>query len=167
MNAGPRHLFVAARRGTSTGGWWTPVGRLDRTDDGYRFAYLKGAAEHEELLASFRQANMPIAEYYYCAESVLEPSYRGQGIGHAFFDHREARARSLGYQTACFLSVLRRNDHPRTPANYRSHNTFWRKRGYAPVAGFAASFSWKDLDDTDASPKAMTLWQRQLGDGRG
>ena len=68
MNSGPRNLFVAARRGTSTGGWWTPVGRLDRTDDGYRFAYLKGAAEHDE----FRPfPEMPNLKQVYESESLF------------------------------------------------------------------------------------------------
>lgn len=44
MSDSPHSLFVAARRTVPTGGWWTPVGRLDRTADrGYRFVYLRGA----------------------------------------------------------------------------------------------------------------------------
>lgn len=120
------------------------------------------AAEHAELLAAFRAARLPVERLYYCAESVLEPAWRGRGIGHAFFDHREARARALGYRDACFLSVIRPDDHPRCPRGYRPHDAFWHKRGYAPVPGFAASFTWRDLDESHASPKAMTLWRRAL-----
>lgn len=120
------------------------------------------AAEHEELLAAFRAADMPVERFYYCAESVLEAAYRGRGAGHAFFDHREAQARALGFAECCFLAVDRPADHPRRPADYRPHDAFWTKRGYRIEPGFKAGFSWRDLDETEASPKAMTLWRRRL-----
>lgn len=120
------------------------------------------AAEHAELLAAFRAAGLPVDDLYYCAESVLEAPWRGRGIGHAFFDHREAQARKLGFRETCFLSVIRPSDHPRRPADYRPLDAFWRKRGYAPVPGFRASFSWQDLDEAEASPKPMELWRRTL-----
>ena len=120
------------------------------------------AAEQEELLAHFRAAELPVKNTYYCAESVLEAGYRGRGAGHAFFDHREARAKALGFKECCFLAVDRPEDHSRRPPDYRPHNTFWTKRGYAEVPDFRASFSWRDLDEIDASPKPMRLWQRQL-----
>ena len=43
----------------------------------------------------------------YFGESVLLPEYRGQGIGHAFFDAREEHARAEGANAACFASVIR------------------------------------------------------------
>lgn len=120
------------------------------------------SAEHDELLAAFRAASLPIDGVYYCAESVLEPAWRGRGIGHVFFDHREAQARALGFREVCFLSVIRPRDHPRRPSDFRPLDAFWRKRGYAPVEGFEASFSWQDLDEATATPKPMTLWRRSL-----
>jgi hypothetical protein len=36
-------LFVAWRAGDAAHGRWGPVGRLERTDGGYRFAYTRGA----------------------------------------------------------------------------------------------------------------------------
>lgn len=120
------------------------------------------AAEHEELLAAFRDAGMPVVVMYYCAESVLEPAYRGRGAGHAFFDHREAWAKALGYDECCFLAVDRPDDHPRRPADFRPLDAFWQKRGYRTVPSFKAHFSWQDLDETKQSPKPMTLWRRTL-----
>ena len=46
--------------------------------------------------AAFADRPEPMDQIFYCAESVLLPDYRGLGIGHAFFDAREAHARKLG-----------------------------------------------------------------------
>ncbi len=43
-------LFIAWRSGTPERGEWSPVARLDRECDGYRFAYTQGA----RMLAGFR-----------------------------------------------------------------------------------------------------------------
>ena len=120
------------------------------------------AAEHAELLTMFHAAAIYVDQFYYCAESVLEPSYRRRGIGHAFFDHRERQAQQLGFAETCFFSVVRPDDHPRRPADYRPHDRFWSKRGYRKLNGFEASFTWRDLDDSGATPKPMALWRRAL-----
>lgn len=96
-----------------------------------------------EFAAPFRARGHDLADLFYCGESVLLPEYRGRGIGHAFFDHREARARALGRRFACFSAVVRPADHPARPPGYAPLDPFWRKRGYAPVEGLVASFSWR------------------------
>ena len=82
------------------------------------------------------------ASVFYFGESVLLPEYRGQGIGHAFFDHREAAARAWGASRASFCAVIRPPDHPARPAGYVPLDAFWAKRGYAPVPGLIGEFTW-------------------------
>ena len=43
-----------------------------------------------------RKAGYDITKIFYCGESVLLKSHRGHGLGHAFFDGREAQAKKLG-----------------------------------------------------------------------
>ena len=53
--------------------------------------------EHaDEFGEPFKKAGYDISKIFYCGESVLLKSHRGYGLGHAFFDGREAQARSLG-----------------------------------------------------------------------
>jgi len=54
------------------------------------------ADETDAFKSPFIGQDIAIGEVFYFGESVLLPGYRGGGIGHAFFDAREARARELG-----------------------------------------------------------------------
>ena len=116
--------------------------------------------ETEAVKAPFRAAGIPFDTVYYFGESVLLPDYRGRGIGHAFFDGREAQARALGYPLCAFCAVVRPEDHPRRPADYRPLDGFWRKRGYEPRPDLETTFSWSDLDDEHETAKPMRFWLR-------
>lgn len=95
--------------------------------------------------APLAAAGFDITRTFYFGESVLRGEYRGRGIGHAFFDHREAQARTCGATAAAFCSVVRAADHPARPADHRPLDSFWHGRGYAPLAGVTASFDWKTI----------------------
>jgi GNAT superfamily N-acetyltransferase len=115
-----------------------------------------------EFAAPFAAQNLPLDEIFYCAESVLLASHRGQGLGHGFFDLREAHARALGRKYMAFCSVMRPDNHPLRPADARSNHAFWRGRGYAPVAGVVAEFDWLDVGQTAPSRKSLQFWMRSL-----
>jgi len=113
-----------------------------------------------EFAAPFEDAGYALGEMFYCAESVLLQPYRGQGAGHAFFDHREAHARTLGRRWSCFCSVVRPPE--LQPPGYRPHDVFWGKRGYAPMPGVYAEFKWKDVGDTTETKKSLQFWIKDL-----
>ena len=115
-----------------------------------------------EFAAPLIAAGFDPSDVFYCAESVLLPSYRGQGAGHAFFDHREAHARAGGFTFAAFCAVVRPDDHPSRPADYRPLNAFWAKRGYAPLEGAFVTYSWCDLGEDAETEKPMQVWIRRL-----
>ena len=119
-------------------------------------------AQKAEFRRPFETRGIDTARLFYFGESVLLAEYRGQGIGHAFFDQREAQALRCGADSATFAAVVRPPDHPRRPDGYRPLDTFWRGRGYAPVAGFVTELAWKDHDEAADSPKPMQYWLRRF-----
>lgn len=120
-------------------------------------------ADHaEDFAAAFDGTGLMLDDIFYCAESVLLPEYRGQGVGHRFFDLREAHARALGASVSAFCGVVRPADHPLRPAGYRPLDAFWRKRGYAPLDGAVSWFSWKDIDQPQETRKPLQVWTRSL-----
>ncbi|MEL6647385.1 MAG: GNAT family N-acetyltransferase [Pseudomonadota bacterium] len=120
-------------------------------------------AEHDDDFgAAFSDQHPDMSDVFYCAESVLLPDYRGQGIGHRFFDIREAHARVLGFGHSAFCAVSRPADHPLRPQTYRPLDPFWRKRGYTPLEGAVAQFTWKDIDQPDETKHDLQFWIRAL-----
>jgi len=116
----------------------------------------------EDIGVALARQPVDLTGIFYCAESVLLPEYRGRGLGHAFFDAREAHARELGRTHVAFCGVVRSEDHPLRPEAYWPLDGFWRKRGYAPVADAVASFRWKDIDQPAESDHALQFWMRAL-----
>lgn len=120
--------------------------------------------EHaDEFGEPFKQAGYDISQIFYCGESVLLKSHRGYGLGHAFFDGREAQAKRLGgFTHSTFCRVVRPDAHPLKPADYAPLDPFWRKRGYQPMPGLVATFDWKDIDQTDETTHQMQFWMKTL-----
>jgi GNAT superfamily N-acetyltransferase len=117
---------------------------------------------HEEFAEPFRKQGLDPREVFYCGESVLDPAYRGRGVGHAFFDHREAHARERGYKYSAFCGVIRPADHPLKPNAYSPLDPFWIKRGYRKADGLIATFRWKDIDQPEETDHPMQFWIRDL-----
>ena len=119
--------------------------------------------EHSENVApAIARAGFDPERVYYFGESVLRVAYRRHGIGHAFFDHREASARAHGFSIAAFCAVVRPDDHPRKPPDYVAHDAFWTKRGYVKRPDIVATFSWCDVGELEETDKAMVFWLKEL-----
>ena len=143
----PRALIVLARDGERVVGAATAV---PLTEHG------------EDVVPALAAAGFEPSEVYYFGESVLRAEYRGRGIGHAFFDAREAAARAGGFRVAAFCAVDRGPNHPARPSDYVPLDAFWQRRGYAKRPEIVAQFSWRDLGDARETEKPMIFWLREL-----
>ena len=119
-------------------------------------------AHHDEFAAPLAAAGFDPTAFFYFGESVLMPAYRGTGIGVRFFAERERAAREQGFERTLFSAVIRPDDHPMKPAQYVPLDSFWRKRGYAPIDGLTTRFSWRDIGDADETDKPMAFWHKRL-----
>ncbi len=120
------------------------------------------AQAEAEFQAPFVQAGLDPTGWYYFGESVLEPAYRGRGLGVTFFHQREARARALGYRQVTFCAVERPAEHPLRPADYVPLDAFWQRRGFTKRPDLVCAFRWRDLGQTQETPKPMVFWVKQL-----
>lgn len=133
--------------------------------DGARIVGAATAApmmhQKAEFRAPFEARGIDTSRLFYFGESVLLAEYRGHGIGHAFFDHREAQARACGANAACFAAVVRADDHPARPGGYMPLDGFWSRRGYAVVPGLTTGLAWKEHGGDAETVNVMQYWMRQ------
>jgi GNAT superfamily N-acetyltransferase len=123
------------------------------------------ADDSAEFRAPFEQRGLDVGRVFYFGESVLLPAWRGRGLGHAFFDHREAHARALGrFDTTAFCAVDRDPDDPRRPPAHRGNEAFWTGRGYARQPGMTMRLRWNEIGRGEIE-HALTFWLRPLDAG--
>lgn len=130
---------------------------------------IVGMATASPMAAQNAAIRSPVAAYgfdveqmFYFGESVLLAPYRGRGVGHAFFDAREAGARNAGATTAAFCAVMRNAIHPQRPKSARSHDRFWSGRGYAQIPDLTCTLNWQDMGDSAQTPHRLQFWHRAL-----
>ena len=146
--ASPDSLFVLAQDGDDVIGAATAIPMAHETDE-FKQPFIEHGFDPERI--------------FYFGESVLLPQYRGHGVGVAFFEHREARARELGgFTHCCFCAVERPDDHPQRPADYQPLDSFWHNRGYRKAPGLTTTYAWTDLGDSVQTAKPMQFWLRAL-----
>ncbi len=115
--------------------------------------------ETNEVKRPFLKAGITTENIFYFGESLLYSQYRGRGIGHVFFDEREKHARASGrYNITAFCAVQRPLDHPLRPKEYRTLDTFWKKRGYTPRPDLMTTFQWLDIGEKEETEKPMLFW---------
>ncbi len=118
--------------------------------------------EVPDFQAPFHEAGIPVESVCYFGESILLPGYRGRGIGKQFFALRQAHADSLpGIRVTAFCAVDRPDDHPRRPADYRPLDEFWIRQGYVKRPDLRCELGWREIGETEESPKTLTFWLRE------
>lgn len=115
--------------------------------------------ERSEIQEPIRSRFGDITSYYFFGESLLLKPYRNRGVGHHFFDVREAHvAHFQKYRHICFLDPLRPEIDALKPPDCLSLHDFWRKRGYAHYPDLCCHLSWKDLHTKCITEKTLTFW---------
>lgn len=119
--------------------------------------------ETSDVQEPFVNAGIELESVFYFGESILLPDYRGLGLGHRFFDEREAHARSFDTcKITSFCSVVRPENHPLRPSDYQPLDKFWTKRGYNKTTSLKSTFEWLDIGESQPTQKEMIYWTKKL-----
>lgn len=118
--------------------------------------------ETPNIQQPFIENGYDVSKVFYFGESVLRKSYRGQGIGVEFFNHRESHATRLGgFDYLTFCGVVRPEDHPLRPSDYVPLDNFWRKRGFQQTDMYCY-IEWKEIDKAVESSKSLRFWMKKI-----
>lgn len=128
-----------------------------------------GAASGLPLAHQTTNISTPVAEsgyavdkVYYLGESIIRQPFRNNGINTKFFEAAEHRAKSLGeFEFLAFCNVERPSDHPASPGNYTVPKEYWLRLGFQPT-DIICNITWKDLQETTASPKNLRFWIKSI-----
>lgn len=118
------------------------------------------ADEEDVFRAPFLARGIDPGTVFYCGESVLRRAFRGQGVGQAFFDHREAAAAELGLAVTAFCAVDRAADDPRRPPAYRGNEGLWTRRGYRRQEGMRCRLAWPEQPGGPPVEHDLSFWLR-------
>jgi GNAT superfamily N-acetyltransferase len=101
--------------------------------------------------------------FFYFAETVLLPPYRGRGLGTSLLAMQEAHARAVSTcEFACFCTVQRPPDHRARPVGMVPQDGLWRRLGYAPVPGLQCRMTWKEIGAAGEAEMILQFWAKQL-----
>lgn len=127
-----------------------------------------GFSEHfEGSIDLFKRADLNPSAYYYIAEIVILPSYRGNHLSKRLFDALEAYAYKCGYTASCFVTESH-DVHPLKPKNYRSLKPLWTGLGYAKSSLFI-HFSWLTIQPNNSAVQQehkLDYWIKDLNKER-
>ncbi|AVP98282.1 GNAT family N-acetyltransferase [Ahniella affigens] len=121
---------------------------------------MRMSDEDASIRAPIEAAGLDPASICYFGESVLDPAYRGRGLGKAFFAARLAHAESLGAADACFAAVIRDQHDPRRPENAANLEPLWRRFGFAPRPGLILRMNWPEIDGVGDVGHDLQFWFR-------
>lgn len=117
----------------------------------------------EDVRAPFIARGWSPPRFFYLAESVLLPRYRGHGVGKTFFALRENHARAVSdCDFSCFCAIQRPRDHPARPAGFVPLDAFWRRQGYEAVPDMRCQMAWREVGQMQDSPVTLGFWMKSL-----
>lgn len=103
-----------------------------------------------------------ISKSFYLSEIILQSAYRGKGIGYKLFQTLETSIMAARrYQYIYFASVIRPENHPSKPVDYKSLDGMWTRNGYVKTAK-RCSMNWKEICEPEETEKELALWVKEI-----
>ena len=124
---------------------------------------LPMADEDVEVKGPFERGGYNLDSVFYFGESIIRKDFRGNRVGHEFFRMREQHAQESmpNLEWTCFAAVVRPDDHPARPKDYKSLHSFWNRLGYSKDPSLIANLSWKDVGNEHEDLKPLVFWKKK------
>ena len=115
--------------------------------------------EDDIIKEPWLKQHKPLDKVYYFSEILIYSDYRGKGLGRELFEAAEATARDFSvYDCFSLATVIRADNHPSKPADYKALDNFWIHHGYHKDETLIFQIPWKEIDKADISSKPLLFW---------
>lgn len=119
--------------------------------------------ECKEIQQPFLDKNMNVNDIFFFSASLLLKPYRRRGIGHHFFDVREAHVlHHKKFSHISFCVPQMEEIDPLRPEDYLSLEDFWRKRSYVHHPEMQCTLPWSPIQADASREKRMTFWLKAI-----
>jgi len=117
----------------------------------------------EEFTDRFSSHSIPKEKIFYWAEIILLEEYRNKKIGEKiYYQMEEAIKKANKYALISGCEIYREENDERRPKSYRSNDHFLEKIGFVRNPDMIAFFTYKEIGESEATPKEMHFWEKQL-----
>jgi len=100
---------------------------------------------------------------YYFSEFLICPEYRGKGLGKKIFELAETTITQLKkYDLFSLATVIRPENHPALPGNYKKLDAFWQQNGYMKKSNLICHIPWKEIGEHEESSKPLIFWLKKV-----
>jgi GNAT superfamily N-acetyltransferase len=82
------------------------------------------------IQSMFSDAKANLDGYYYYGDVIVSPQYRSHGLATRLFSEFDAAIQQWGFKSACLLTIVREDNHPLKPKNYKVINSLWKHLGF-------------------------------------
>ncbi len=134
----------------------TPVGLATHRPMVHAFAHL---------LTPFEEAGLQPSGFYYYSEGIIEPKYRGKGIGTLFQTCVERSAMELDLPYVAAMTVQREPDHPLCPKGYQSFDGYMHRFNYEIIPNLTLTISWPTMPHGEEEGHRLQFWKKSVRAG--
>jgi len=117
-----------------------------------------------DIKKGFQKKEINIDEYYYYGEVIILPKFRGLGLSRKLFEAQDKIVKEWGFRHVYILTVIRENNHPLKPKNYKSPDVLWKRLGFLQIDK-TVSYHWSTIQK-DGSVKnnenTLQFWIKNL-----
>jgi len=101
-----------------------------------------------EQISDKLKGKLDQSKNYYLGDVIVLEKYKGQKIADKLFDALESHARSHGFNSTSFITIIREDNHPQKPDDYKSPTKVWQRLGYTKSGG-VVTYNWptRQLDN--------------------
>lgn len=129
-------------------------------------------SNNSEIISKLKKASqkkaLELDGYYYCAELIVLPKFRGIGLTRKLLEIQDKKIAEWGFKSTCLLTIVRDTHHPLKPIEYKPTDEIWEKMGFHKT-DLMISQDWPTIQ-ADRSVKnaenILQFWEKDICETR-